>query len=111
LRKHDSFRKLALMFADQVLLFSRSATLPWWLQPFAGSLQAEFHLCPKRLWLREPLCLHSLDCALLSGSCIWIQVSSIVTRWFKNPTGSRRNRPKMACEAALDHASDQQWDI
>jgi hypothetical protein len=28
LRKHDSFRKLALMFADQVLLFSRSATLP-----------------------------------------------------------------------------------
>jgi hypothetical protein len=33
----------------------------------------------------EPLCLRSLDCSLVSGSHIWIQVSSIVTRRLNNP--------------------------
>jgi hypothetical protein len=56
-------------------------------------------------------CIHWIVLWSLDHICIWIQLSSIVTKHFQNPTGSRRNRCKWLVKQALDHASDQHWDI
>jgi hypothetical protein len=90
------------------------STLLWWLHLPPGSLQAKFHLDPRRhtstllddfcvlnfFGRGEPLCLHFLDCSLVYGSYIWIQVSTIGTKWLKNHTGSQRNWSKMACKVS-----------
>jgi hypothetical protein len=77
--------------------------LLWRLHLPAGSLQTKFHLDPRRHALLddfcvlnffgrgEPLCLHFLDCSLVSRSYIWIQVSTIGMKWLKNYTGSHQN--------------------
>jgi hypothetical protein len=55
-------------------------------------------------------CLLSLDC-YLDHECIWVLLSSIVTRRLKNPRGSCQIGPKWFVKQALDHASEQHWDI
>jgi hypothetical protein len=42
-----------------------------------------------------------LGFSLVSGSYIWVQVSSIVTRQLRNPAGSLRNRSKITSEANI----------
>jgi hypothetical protein len=49
-----------------------------------------------------------LKCSLVCGSYIWILDSTIVTRRLKYPA---EIGPKWFVKQALNHASDQQWDI
>jgi hypothetical protein len=113
LKKQDSFRKLASVVGDQLLLqfvcfavmvapFSRQSTckIPC-LSQRTDSNTLRYDFCVLNFFEHEELlCFHSLDCSLVSGSYIRIHVSSIVTARFRNPTGSHRNQSKMACEAS-----------
>jgi hypothetical protein len=118
LMKQDSFRKFASMFgglvADSVspecneVLCHDRCTLFLAVNKKMSSLsqKTDANTLIEDLYVLnffgcgETLCLHSLDCTLVSGPYIWIQVSSTVTRQFKNPIGSHPNRSKMACEAS-----------
>jgi hypothetical protein len=117
LKKQDSFWKLVLMFGDQLLLqfvekcnvvLCHDGSTLFQIVYKQNSLSQSTDtntlfddFCVLNFFgCRKPQCLKSLDCCLVSGSYIWIQVSIIVTRQLKNPTGYRRNWSKMACEAS-----------
>jgi hypothetical protein len=67
----------------------RCQHLAWWL------------LCLELLRTQETTVSPLLGCSLVSWSDMYkIQVSSIVTKWFTNPTESCWNQSKMTCEAS-----------
>jgi hypothetical protein len=91
------------------------------LHPFPGSLQAKFHLCPRRQTptpcLMTCVSWTSVDwgnhCLSIPWICLWslnhmlrtgIQLSSIVMSRFRTPIGSQRNRCRIACEASKKQA-------
>jgi hypothetical protein len=106
----DVWRPVAASVCQEV----QHSTLPRWLHPFPGSLQVKFYLFSQKTDTllddfcvlnfsghEEALCLHSLDCSLVSGSYFYMDPSFFHSyKMDKTTTGSRRNLFTMACEAS-----------
>jgi hypothetical protein len=110
--------------AASVYRVMKCSTMPWRLHPFAT----------KQSTNKIPSLFQKTDTNILYDFCVLefsglgeppspflglflslvvytIQVSPIDTRWLKYPTGSSRNRSKIACEACIWSLFWQHWDV
>jgi hypothetical protein len=94
-----------VVLSAMIAAFSRQSTST--IQSLSQKTDANTYFCVLYFFDTANHCLHSLECSLVSGTHMWTQVSSVVTKRLKEISQNLvKISPKWLMKQALGHASD-----